>query len=154
MGTSRVGRKSTTTKESAKSHTDGQEKGATDGMFDMIMSQIHTMEMDQEEARETDRAEMRRAIKEINTKLEAPILSDDEGAVEEAPEQDMQELSFAAPVKRKNSSRVVSADPVARLRADKASNAQAQLLLGTKGARKIQDDDVEIRSGYYRTLAV
>ena len=65
----------------------------------------------------------------------------------------MQELSFAATVKRKNSSRVVSADPVARLRADKASNAQAQLLLSTKGARMIQDDNVEIRSGYYRTLA-
>ena len=56
VGTSRVGRKSTTTKESAKSHMDGQEKGATDGMFEMVMNQMHTMAMDQKEAREIDRA--------------------------------------------------------------------------------------------------
>ena len=41
-------------------------------------------------------------------------------------------------------------DPIARIRADEASHAQAQLLLQTR--THVQDPDSEIKSGYYRTL--
>ena len=39
------------------------------------------------------------------------------------------------------------------MKANKTSQAQAQLLLSSKSARLTQDDDGEVCSGYYRTLA-
>ena len=83
--------------------------------------------------------------------MEAPIISDEEDVEEPAKQQ--APGAFAIPVKKKKSGRESRVDPVAKLRADKTSNALAQLLLSSQGARMRQEEDEEVTSGYYRTLA-
>ena len=145
--------KSTAKAGRAKSHTVSEDKQETENMFEMIMGQMQSMAMEQKKAREADRAEMRAALKDMNSKLEKSVISEDEGEKEASVGEEETEMAFAAPVKRKGAGKTTTTDPVSRLRADKASSAQAQLLLSTKGARLLQDEEVEVRSGYYRTLA-
>ena len=128
-----------------------KEAGGTNDMFGLILDQVKSLADDQKKAREADRAEFQKAIKDLTKRMEAPIISDEED-VEEPPKQQAPG-AFAIPVKKKRSGRESRIDPVAKLRADKTSNAQAQLLLSSRGARMRQEEDEEVTSGYYRTLA-
>ena len=115
---------------------------------------MRSMADDQKRARDVDRAEMRAAISDLTRKIEAPILSDaDNTSGSETREPDVGINLFAAPCRRKRTGKSETADPLSKLKGDKTSQAQAQLLLSSKGARVTSDEDGEICSGYYRTLA-
>ena len=139
---------------SGKTQDKGVTESATEGMLTSIMEQMRSMADEQKRARDVDRAEMRAAISDLTRKIEAPILSDaDNTSGSETREPDVGINSFAAPCRRKRTGKSETADPLSKLKGDKTSQAQAQLLLSSKGARVTSDEDGEIRSGYYHTLA-
>ena len=127
---------------------------ATEGMLTSIMDQMRIMADEQRKAREVDRAEMRAAIDELKRKIEAPILSvEDDMSGDDSREPERSDTLFAAPCRGKRAGKPDTADPLSKLKANKTSQAQAQLLLSSKSARLTHDDDGEVCSGYYRTLA-
>ena len=143
--------------------SDSDQHNGNGRTLQLIVEQMQAISVQQQEARRADRAEMRAAIANLAAKIEPQQISDEE---EHRPTKRRattakKAQAFALPVASHRKAPVsrtattprawqAAMDPIARIRADEASHAQAQLLLQTR--THLQDPDSEIKSGYYRTL--
>ena len=124
------------------------------------MDQVQAISVQQQEARRADKAEMRAALADLAAKVN-PQSDEDYRPVKRRASAAPKSKAFALPVashRRAPASKSAmtprawqaAMDPIARIRADEVSHAQAQLLLQTRS--HVQDPDSEVKSGYYRTL--
>ena len=142
-----------------------------DAGMQLILKQLQSIREEAANARESDRQTTQKALDALARRIEAPVLSseeEDNRPVREkrgqrAPEPaDNEPQPFARPAKKGEASRGASItpemiqdalDPIARLKGDKISSAQAQLIMSAVGVQDVDTDQVNVKSGYYRTLA-
>ena len=127
-----------------------------DAGMQLILKQLQSIREEAANARESDRQttlsseeEDSRPVREKRSQR-VPELADDEAQ------------PFARPAKKGEASGGASItpemiqdalDPITRLKGDKISSAQAQLIMSAVGVQDVDTDQVNVKSGYYRTLA-
>ena len=117
--------------------------------------------------READRTETRQALMVLAARIDTPILLSEDEDQERANGSARRDwlkpvgATFARPARRGPSlfgARVTAdtlqnaADPIAKLREDGATAAQAQAILGASGISLSDIEGININSGFYRTL--
>ena len=146
----------------------------------LVLAQLQSMHEEVAVAREADRRETKKAIDALTERLEAPILSSDDD-VDETPRdvgvgsakqqtkstgigatgEKVIPQPFARPAVKGDLSggaaitpeMVQNAlDPIARLRGDRISSAQAQLIMSAVVGQESEAEGSNSESGYYRTL--
>ena len=147
---------------------------------DIILSRIAELRNESIAHRAADKAEMQKAINDLAARVDAPIIfSDDEDDMSSAGSGQAaargqgdsrcgqaavpgagQRSTFAKPARRvktfatRVSQEMVQAasDPIARLREDDVTAAQARAIINDSGDSSADLEGTNLRSGYYRTL--
>ena len=154
----RTGRQSETEQSEAESMT-----GKSD--TNVILAKLAELATE----RAADKAEFTRALQALAERIDAPVLSSEDEEPElvkdgrgRTGEQTLQrgQRPFARPMSQQAvpvfAPRLMSetlknvADPIAKLREDGATAAQAQLILGTSGISLPDLEGINMRSGFYR----
>ena len=164
--------------ESQSSESSGGAQPHDSGL-QLILSQLRSIREEVATAREEDRRETQKAIDALAERLDVPTLSSDEEACVQPnearatasrpakrakataePEQSGPQ-PFACPVRGGDVSGGASItpemvqnalDPIARLKGDRISSAQAQLIMSAVVGQDTEGETSNIESGYYRTL--
>ena len=151
-----------------------------DSGMQLILSQLRSIREEVAVAREEDRRETRKAIDALTERFEAPTSSSDEevpvppkqsrttvakqkkGCEPSMSETDQASAQPFARLARRDDISGGAAitpemvqnalDPIARLKGDRISSAQAQLIMSAVVGQDSEAENSNIESGYYRTL--
>ena len=132
----------------------------------LILQKMAEFKADITQQRLADKAEMKAEIQTLTAKIEAPILSSEDEEPEQPKAQGKTAMrlptsAFAKPARQAPSlfGTWVTADtlrnavdPIARLREDGATAAQAQAILGASGVSLNDFEGINVNSGFYRTM--